>query len=132
MHRNQRLTAIVRVLRASDRTSAEQLAHHFAVSPRTIYRDIALLHRMGVQVVGEPGFGYRLDPTVASGGLEFTADEIQALFECARKGLALADPGTADALVRAMRKVQQVLPDVLVEAMRAGPLFLEPTPDEEA
>ncbi len=124
MHRNHRLTEIVRILRASSRTSAEQLAHHFAVSPRTIYRDIALLHRMKVPVVGEAGIGYHIDPRAELDGVQFTADELHALFDAARKNLAAASSREADAILRAMTKVKQVLPEVLLDALLDGPLPL--------
>ena len=134
MHRNSRLTEIVRILRSNARTSAEQLAHHFSVSPRTVYRDIALLHRMNVPVVGEAGVGYHLDPHVELDGVQFTADELHALFDSARKSLALADAREADAILRAMTKVKQVLPDVLLDALLDGPLPLAVagTPDAPA
>ena len=132
MHRNHRLTEIVRILRSSSRTNAEQLAHHFNVSPRTIYRDIALLHRMNVPVVGEAGIGYHIDPRTPLDGVQFTADELHALFDSARKSLAVAGPRDADAILRAMTKVKQVLPDVLLDALLEGPLPLAVTdPDEE-
>lgn len=124
MQNNRRLIEIVRILGSSPRTSAEQLAYHFRVSPRTIYRDIAALHRMNVPVVGESGFGYHLDPEAGLDPVVFTADELQAIFESARKDLAVAEPGSADAILRALSKVQQVLPDVLLYALLQGPLSI--------
>lgn len=129
MHRNNRLTEIVRILRSNARTNADQLAYHFQVSPRTIYRDIALLHRMNVPIVGEAGVGYHLDPEARLDAVQFTADELQAIFESARKSLAVADPRGADAIIRAMSKVKQVLPDVLLDALLDGPLYLDGTDD---
>ncbi len=124
MHRNSRLTEIVRILRSNDRISAEQLAHHFNISPRTVYRDIAQLHRVGVPIVGEAGIGYHLDPQVELDGVQFTADELHALFDAARQSLAGASHREADAILRAMTKVKQVLPDVLLDALLEGPLPL--------
>lgn len=135
MHRNHRLTEIVRILRSNSRTSAEQLAYHFQVSPRTIYRDIALLHRMNVPVVGEAGVGYHLDPQTELDGVQFTADELHAIFDSARKSLAVAEAREADAILRAMTKVKQVLPDVLLDALLEGPLpvmITDPEPEDEA
>ena len=131
MHRNHRLTEIVRILRSNARTNADQLAAHFQVSPRTIYRDIALLHRMNVPIVGEAGVGYHLDPGAQLDAVQFTADELQAMFESARHSLAAAEPRTADAILRAMTKVKQVLPDVLLDALLDGPLALHGAADPE-
>lgn len=128
MHRNTRLTEIVRFVRAHGRVSAEQIAEHFQVSPRTIYRDMALLNRMDVPVIGEPGIGYHLDPTARLGVVQFTTDELEAIFTSAKKSMATAEVGAADAIVRAMVKVKEALPDPLVEAF--GEMDL-PTPKVE-
>lgn len=126
MHRNQRLTHIVRVLRSRERISAEQLADRFGVSSRTVYRDIALLHQMGVPVIGEAGVGYRLDPSVRLDAVTFTADELEAVFLSARASLRTAEPRRADAILRAMSKVKSVLPHPLLAALDA------PSPDRES
>ena len=117
MHRNDRLTGIVVTLRTNARTTAEQLAHQFSVGARTIYRDIALLHRMGVPVVGETGVGYSIDPDMDIGAVALTAGEASALFECARAALGAADTRTTPVVLAAMGKLKQILPDVLVEAL---------------
>lgn len=117
MHRDDRLTAIVRTMRQAGRTSAEQLAERFGVSPRTIYRDIAELHRQGVPVVGEAGVGYHLDLGAELDAVAFTADELAALLDVARKGLAVAGARRADSILRAMTKARQALPSALLEAL---------------
>lgn len=117
MHRNTRLTQIVRILRTEGRLSAEQFAARFRVSPRTVYRDIALLHRMGVPVVGEAGVGYHLDGGAHLEPVEFTADELDAVFRLAQKGLRGADPQQADAIMRVMTKVKQVVPSPMLDAL---------------
>lgn len=121
MHRNHRLTEIVRILRSHERVNADQLAEHFQVSPRTIYRDVALLHRMGVPVVGEAGIGYHLDHDARLEAVQFTADELRAMFQSAQASLADAEPRAADAILRAMTKVKEALPTVLLDALLDGP-----------
>lgn len=119
MHRNTRLTQIVRILRAEGRISAEQLAERFGVSARTVYRDVALLHRMGVPVVGEAGIGYHLDEGAHLKAVEFTADELDAVFHLAQRGLRGADAQHADAILRVMSKVKDVVPSPLLDALTA-------------
>lgn len=131
MRRDTRLTETVRILRQSSRTSAEQLADRFGVSPRTVYRDIAMLHRMNVPIVGEAGVGYHLDAGAELDGVRFSADELHALFDSARQSLAVADARSATALLRAMTKVKAVLPDVLHDALLDGPLPLSGADCEE-
>lgn len=122
MHRNKRLTEIVRFLHAHEQANADQLAEHFQVSSRTIYRDVALLHRMGVPVVGEAGIGYHIDPAARLGSVEFTTDELEAMFQSAQRALATADPQTAAAILRAMTKVKDALPGPLTAAFGANDL----------
>lgn len=117
MHRDDRLAEIVRIMRHDGRTCADHLAERFGVSARTIYRDIAELYRQGVPIVGEAGVGYRLDLSTELDAAAFTADELAALLELGRNGLASADARTADPIVRLMAKVRRALPDVLVDAL---------------
>lgn len=120
MHRNQRLTQIVRILRNERRVSAEMLADRFKVSPRTIYRDVALLHRRGVPVVGEAGVGYHLDHGARLEAVQFTADELEVMFNSAQASLRTAEPQAADAILRVMSKVKDALPSPLLDALK-GP-----------
>lgn len=52
-----RLFEIVYILLAQKNTTAEELAAHFEVSPRTIYRDIDILSSAGVPVYTQKGKG---------------------------------------------------------------------------
>lgn len=121
MHRNQRLTQIVRILRTERRICAEQLADRFTVSPRTIYRDIALLHRMGVPVVGEAGVGYHLDHGARLPAVRFTADELEAMFHSAQLSLRTADAQAAEAILRVMTKVKDALPSPMLDTLGVEP-----------
>ena len=52
--------AIVMHLQGRRVVRAEELATHFEVSVRTVYRDIAALGEAGVPITGEAGVGYCL------------------------------------------------------------------------
>ena len=60
MNRTDRLVAIVLFLQGRRLVRAEDLAAHFEVSLRTIYRDVAALGEAGVPISGEAGVGYAL------------------------------------------------------------------------
>lgn len=51
----ERLLAIVIMLLNKRRMSASELAHHFEVSLRTIYRDLEAINRAGIPIVAYPG-----------------------------------------------------------------------------
>lgn len=58
-HINVRTLRILRLLRTGLIT-ADELAEHLRVSPRTIYRDIKRMRREGQPILGEAGVGYAL------------------------------------------------------------------------
>ncbi|MEJ1973976.1 MAG: HTH domain-containing protein [Lacunisphaera sp.] len=62
-----------RVVRASE------MARHFEVTERTIYRDIAALGEAGVPITGEAGVGYCLMKGYQLPPVMFTAEEASAL-----------------------------------------------------
>ncbi|MCA9541110.1 MAG: HTH domain-containing protein, partial [Myxococcales bacterium] len=117
MHRHHRLTDIIRVLRSKRLSSAEELAERFNVSPRTIYRDVAELHRLGVPVIGEAGVGYYLDRQARLEAVRFTAIELEAMLQSARLALRSATPAAAESIHRALAKLEAALPLPLVEAL---------------
>jgi predicted DNA-binding transcriptional regulator YafY len=60
MNRTDRLVAMVMYMQGRRVVRAEELARHFEVTVRTIYRDISALGEAGVPVTGEAGVGYTL------------------------------------------------------------------------
>src|SRR5688572_28740637 len=79
MSRADRLFQIIDQLRRHRFVMAEQLADHFEVSSRIIYRDVHDLNASGIPVFGEAGVGYRLDPSYSLQPLMFSQDEVEAL-----------------------------------------------------
>jgi len=60
MNRVDRLFGILLRLQRHRRVRAQDLARHFEVSERTIYRDIAALNELGVPIISLPNAGYAL------------------------------------------------------------------------
>jgi predicted DNA-binding transcriptional regulator YafY len=111
MNRIDRLFAILLKLRSKSPVTSQELAGHFEVSQRTIYRDIAALSEMGVPIVAQPGEGYTLMEGFYLPPLVFTRSEATALFLGARM-LALQAAGhLPDDVQQALTKIASILPD---------------------
>ncbi|MEQ1869985.1 MAG: LuxR C-terminal-related transcriptional regulator [Vicinamibacterales bacterium] len=81
MNRTDRLVAMVMHLQGRRLVRAEDMAGHFSVSVRTIYRDIAALGEAGVPIAGEAGVGYSLVKGYHLPPVMLTGDEAAALFD---------------------------------------------------
>ncbi|MCI0709151.1 MAG: YafY family transcriptional regulator [Chloroflexi bacterium] len=111
MNRVDRLFAILLKLQNQHRLRAQDLADAFAVSKRTIYRDLNALNEMGVPIISLPGEGFELMDTFFLPPVLFTADEAGALFLGARMLHRQSSgylPGSIDG---ALEKLWAVLPD---------------------
>jgi predicted DNA-binding transcriptional regulator YafY len=103
-----RLVSMALLLTARRRLTADELATHFAISPRTVYRDVAALEEAGFPVVGTAGDGYVLPAGAAA------------------RPLAL-DEREAEALVLAARLLERTTPDALARTLQAAVAKLEAT-----
>ena len=79
MNRVDRLVAIALRLQSRRLVRAEDLAGHFEVSVRTVYRDINALCEAGVPIISEAGVGYSLAKGYHLPPVMFTAEEASAL-----------------------------------------------------
>lgn len=113
MRRADRLFQLVQLLRTRRFYTAADLGEELAVSPRTVYRDVADLVASGVPIEGEPGVGYRLRPGYELPPLTFNAEEIEALVLGARMVQAWGGEALALAARSAITKVEAVLPEPL-------------------
>lgn len=123
MSRADRLFQIVDQLRRHRFLTAAQLAEHFEVSPRTIYRDVLDLNASGVPVVGEAGVGYRLDPTYRLPPLMFSHDEVEALVIGMRMVESWGDSELRRSARSILDKVNAVLPEAGAERLNKTALF---------
>lgn len=123
MSRADRLFQIVDQLRRHRLLTATQLADHFEVSVRTIYRDILDLNASGVPVAGEAGVGYRLDPSYRLPPLMFSNDEVEALVIGMRMVESWGDSELGRSARSILDKVNAVLPVSGAERLKATALF---------
>lgn len=110
MNRTDRLVAMVMHLQGRRLVRAEDMATHFEVSVRTIYRDIAALGEAGVPITGEAGVGYTLVRSYHLPPVMLTADEAAALFVGAEMVRKFTDASLAAPMDAALDKLRAVLP----------------------
>ncbi len=110
MNRTDRLVAMVMHLQGRRLVRAEDMAAHFEVSVRTIYRDIAALGEAGVPIAGEAGVGYSLVPGYHLPPVMLTGDEASALFVGGEMVRQFADASLSAPINAALDKLRAVLP----------------------
>ena len=80
MRRADRLIKIVHYLRRMRQAvTARQIADHFEICQRTVYRDIQDLMNSGVPIYGEAGVGYIIDKNYHLPPVMFDFDELDAI-----------------------------------------------------
>lgn len=114
MNRTDRLFALLLQLHLHPKVRGEDLARHFEVSVRTIYRDMQALQEGGVPVVSMPGEGYTLMEGYFLPPLRFTPEEARALF----LGVGLLHNTVAGSVLSHARIAEQKIAQVLPEATR--------------
>jgi predicted DNA-binding transcriptional regulator YafY len=110
MNRTDRLVAMVMHLQGRRVVRAEELAHRFEITVRTVYRDIAALAEAGVPIVGEAGVGYTLVRGYNLPPVMLTADEAAALAVGAQMVRHFGDASLAEPMTSAIDKLRAVLP----------------------
>ena len=75
MKKMERMLAIILELQSREWTRAEDLAAHFEVSQRTIYRDVQALSEAAVPIISVTGQGYSLMAGYFLPPLNFNSDE---------------------------------------------------------
>ena len=110
MRRADRLFQLVQLIRGRRLSTAAWLAERLAVTPRTIYRDVADQQHQGVPIEGEAGVGYRLGAGFDLPPLMFTQDEAKALVAAVRVAQIGLDAALASDAENALSKILSVLP----------------------
>jgi predicted DNA-binding transcriptional regulator YafY len=116
-----RLLRLLSLLGVKPDWPGAELAARLDVTPRTLRRDVAKLRSLGYPVHAEPGVagGYRLGAGAALPPLLLDDDEAVAVALSLRSSAAHAVSGVAEACVRALTKLEQVLPARLRERAAA-------------
>lgn len=113
MNRTDRLVALVMMLQSRRVTTAAEMAAHFEITERTVYRDIAALGESGVPVVGEPGVGYSLMRGYHLPPVMFSPTEAFALVTGGLLTERMTDGSMRESIRSAIGKVTAVLPSGL-------------------
>lgn len=109
--RLDRLLSIALFLSNRRRVLAREVATHFGVSLRTVYRDMHALMTAGFPIVGSAGDGYRLEQSAYLRPLALTDEEATLLVLSATAFGASVKPDVREALERAALKLEGVLAD---------------------
>lgn len=110
MNRTDRLVAMVMFLQGRRVVKAEELARHFEINIRTVYRDVSALSEAGVPVLGEAGVGYSLVKGYHLPPVMFTAEEAMALFVGAELVKQFSDASLTGPMESSLLKIRSVLP----------------------
>jgi predicted DNA-binding transcriptional regulator YafY len=110
VNRTDRLVSMVMLLQSRRVITAAQLAEHFEITERTVYRDLAALGEGGVPIVGEPGVGYSLMSGYCLPPVMFSPEEAFAFVTGGLLVERMTDASMRDAIRSAMGKVTAVLP----------------------
>lgn len=115
MNRIDRLFAILLELQHKRRVRAQDLAHQFEVSKRTIYRDMSALNQMGIPIAALPGEGFELVEGFYLPPLMFKEEEAVAL----TLGLRLLTQQAAGSLTQSADSASAKIKVALPEQVRA-------------
>lgn len=117
MNRIDRLFGILLLLHTRPVIRAAEIATHYEISERTVYRDIAALLELGVPIIAQAGEGYSLLEGFYLPPLVFTPAEASALFLGVKMLQASGNlPAEAD---QVLPKLTAALPDrILKEVTR--------------
>ncbi len=110
MNRTDRLVAMVLHLQGRRVVRASDLAAHFGITERTVYRDIAALGEAGVPIAGEAGVGYSLLKGYQLPPVMFSAEEAVSLFVGGELVKQFTDASLQAPMASALDKLRAVLP----------------------
>lgn len=112
MTRDQRLYALIQLMRDGKLRTAAELGRAMGVSTRTIWRDMQVMAATGLPVEGERGLGYILRAPLILPPTVLTPDEAAALAE----GLRAVAGDAANPRARAARSLLGKLATLLPQA----------------
>ncbi len=111
MNRIDRLVATVLLLQSKRLIRAQDIAEHFSISIRTVYRDLIALQEAGVPLAAEAREGYSLVEGYHLPPVMFTQEEASALFVGGEFVQRLTDASLKKHMASALLKIRAVLPE---------------------
>lgn len=119
MNRVDRLLGIITFLQSKKHATAEQIAHKYGISERTVYRDLKALAEQNVPISFEPNKGYCLVDGYFLPPVSFTADEANALVLMEHFISSVGDKSIANQYASVLNKVKAVLHSKQREKLQA-------------
>ncbi|MCF3649892.1 helix-turn-helix transcriptional regulator [Synoicihabitans lomoniglobus] len=110
MNRIDRLFAIALLLQSKRVITGAEIARHFEISLRTVYRDLGALSEAGIPVAAEAGVGYSLAKGYFLPPVAFTETEAQALSIGAMMVAKFGGADTGGSAAAALLKIQSIMP----------------------
>lgn len=130
MNRIDRLVATVLLLQSRRLIRAQDIAEHFGISVRTVYRDLLALQEAGVPLAAETGEGYSLVDGYHLPPVMFTQEEASALFVGGEFVQRFTDASLKKHAESALLKIRAVLPEerqeFLERLQQATAVFMPP------
>ncbi|PSQ90287.1 MAG: YafY family transcriptional regulator [Bacteroidetes bacterium QS_8_64_10] len=115
LNRTERLFALVLLLQNRPNMTSRELAEHFDVSRRTIFRDMRALGEAGVPLTYAEGGGYEILEGYQLPPLMFSAREAATLLIGASFTKLQPDPSLQEDADAVAMKIREVLPDSVRE-----------------
>lgn len=109
MNRIDRLMGIITALQSKKHCTVAQLAAQFAVSERTIFRDLKAIGEIGVPIYYEPEKGYSVASAYFLPPVSLTVEEANALSLAEPLVLRFADRSVLQHYSTALGKIKMVL-----------------------
>jgi len=110
MNRIDRLNALRILLESRRLITAKEIATHFGLGLRTVYRDIHSLQEAGIAIEGEAGVGYSLSRHAQLSPVSFQSAEALSLLLAAKVVERHLDSYHTSVFDSAIRKIRAALP----------------------
>lgn len=109
MNRIDRLMGIITLLQAKKHRTLPQIAEHFSISERTVFRDLRAIGEIGVPVFFEPEHGYSVGNGFFLPPVSLTVEEANALSLAEPLIVRFADKSIQKHFGSALSKIKMVL-----------------------
>lgn len=135
MNRIDRLIAILTTLQSKKSVTADFLSDKYAISIRTVYRDLKALNEIGVPIVFEDNKGYSILESFFLPPVSLTSEEANSLILISSLSEKFTDKTTQGHVENAMSKIKAVLSSSnkdKADALQSQIRVYNPAPDKES